>query len=52
MNIENLEFDLKYVNLTGSTLSVDERIKLELALQNLSLSHPAEQCLFWGKIEG
>ena len=32
MNIENIEFELKYVNQTGSTLDVDERVKLELAL--------------------
>jgi len=32
MNIENIEFELKYINQTGSTLDIDERIKLEIAL--------------------
>ncbi len=42
MNIKNLEFELKYVNQVGSTLDIDERIKLELALLNLTNIHPAD----------
>ncbi len=52
MNIENIEFELKYINQTGSTLDLDERIKLELLLQGLSETHPADKILFWGKVEG
>ena len=32
MNIENIEFELKYVNQIGSSLNIDERLKLDLAL--------------------
>jgi hypothetical protein len=32
MNIENIEFELKFINQTGATLDIDERIKLEIAL--------------------
>ena len=32
MNINNIEFELKYLNQTGVTLDIDERIRLELAL--------------------
>jgi radial spoke head protein 9 len=52
MNIKNLEFELKYLNQVGASLDIDERIKLELALLNLTNIHPADQTLFWGKIEG
>lgn len=52
MNIKNLEFELKYLNQVGATLDMDERIKLELALLNLTNIHPVDQTLFWGKIEG
>ena len=52
MNIENIEFELKYINQVGSTLNIDERLNLDLALQNLIKTHPEEKTLFWGKIEG
>jgi len=32
MNIDNIEFELKYINQTGITLDIDERIHLELKL--------------------
>ena len=32
MNIENIDFELKYINQVGSTLNIDEKINLDLAL--------------------
>ena len=42
MNIENIEFELKYINSAGLTLDLEERISLEMALQNLKQTHPAD----------
>ncbi len=36
MNISNLQFELKFVNKIGQTLSAEERINLELAVSKLS----------------
>ena len=52
MEVENLESHLKYVNANGITLSIDERLNLELALSKLQLDFGFEQLLFWGKING
>lgn len=52
MEVENLESELKYINANGVTLSIDERLNLELALSKLQLDFGFEQLLFWGKING
>eukprot|EP00347_Sterkiella_histriomuscorum_P001082 403373397 len=52
MEIENIENHLKYVNANGVTLSIDERLNLDLALQKLQLDFGFEELMFWGKING
>jgi len=52
MDIYRLSSDLKFVNQIGSTLNIDERMKLEIALLQINESQKHEQILFWGKIEG
>ncbi len=43
---------LKYVNANGVTLSIEERMNLDLALQKLHLDFGFEELLLWGKING
>lgn len=52
MNINNIESELKFVNQLGITINTEERLKLELVIQNLKQSQNFEHLLFWGKIEG
>jgi hypothetical protein len=52
MEVENLENHLKYVNANGVTLSIDERLNLDLALQKLQLDFGFEELNFWGKVNG
>jgi hypothetical protein len=52
MNIDNIEFELKYINQVGLTLDMDERVQLELLFNHLSHTHPSDRLRFWGKIEG
>lgn len=43
---------LKYINSNGLTLSIEERMNLDLALQKLHLDFGFEELLLWGKING
>ena len=54
MNIHNnIEESLNYIALfNGLTLNLEERLKLEIALNDLQLSIKSEVTLFWGKIIG
>lgn len=52
MDIYKIDSELKYVNQIGSTINVEERLKLELAFLRLQESEKFDQILFWGKIEG
>lgn len=52
MEISNIDTHLKYINANGVTLSVDERMNLNLSLQKLQLDFNFEELLFWGKISG
>lgn len=52
MEIENIESHLKYVNTNGVTLSIEEKLNLDLALQKLQLDFNFEELLFWGKVNG
>jgi hypothetical protein len=40
------------VNANGATLSTEERLNLDLALQKLQLDFAFEELLFWGKLNG
>lgn len=52
MEVENISTHLKYINANGVTLSIDERMNLDLSLQKLQLDFNFEELLFWGKING
>lgn len=52
MDVYKLASELKYVNQIGATLSLDERMKLELAILKLNETEEFDQIVFWGKIEG
>ena len=54
MNIHNdLEESLNYIALfNGTTLNLEERLKLEIALDELQISVKSEEIFFWGKIIG
>ena len=54
MEVSRLQSDLKYIEANGVTLSIEERIQLELALANLRTDLPssAGKLFFWGKIRG
>lgn len=43
---------LKYINANGLTLSIEERLNLDLALQKLQLDFAFEELLLWGKVTG
>ena len=52
MEYSNISNHLKYINANGVTLSIEERLNLDLALQKLQLDFNFEELLFWGKING
>lgn len=52
MNISNLATELKFVNKIGQTLSSEECIKLDLAVNKLSQEYYFEMFNFWGRVEG
>ena len=54
MNIHsNLEESLDYIALfNGISLNLEERLKLEIALNDLQLNIQSEEIFFWGKIIG
>lgn len=43
---------LKYINANGLTLSLEERMNLDLSLQKLQLDFSFEELLLWGKVTG
>jgi len=52
MDVENFDSTLKYVNLNGVTLNIDERIQLKLSLGQLQCDLKVDKVWFWGKITG
>ena len=44
--------DFKYLAQNGISLNVEERMNIDLALQQLSQEMKFEELLFWGKVEG
>jgi radial spoke head protein 9 len=54
MNIlNNLQEAFEYISLfNGVTLSLEERLKLEISLNELKLNIKSEEIFFWGKILG
>ncbi len=52
MEVENFDYTLKYVNLNGVTLNIDERLQLKLSLGQLQCDLKVDAIYFWGKIIG
>jgi hypothetical protein len=52
MELENIATHLKYVNTSGLTLNIEERMQLSIALQKLQNDFNFEEILLWGKIMG
>ena len=54
MNIhEGLEDNFKYISsFNGVCLNIEERLKLEIALNDLHLDIKSDEMWFWGKIHG
>lgn len=52
MEVENIASHLKYVNSSGVTLNIEERMNLDIALQKLNNDFSFDEVLFWGKIIG
>jgi hypothetical protein len=52
MEVENFDYTLKYINLNGVTLNVEEKLQLKLSLQQLQLDLILDNISFWGKIIG
>ena len=52
MDVENFDYTLKYINLNGVTLNIDERLQLKLSLAQLQQDLSLDSVLLWGKIVG
>lgn len=54
MNInDDLENKMKYISdFNGVTLNIEERMKLEIALNNLYMNIKSDEMWFWGKVIG
>lgn len=53
MDILDLESQFKFVSHNGVCLNLDERVQLQLGLQNFLNDYFSEQeLMFWGKITG
>jgi len=52
MEVSNLNSELKYLEINGCTLNMEERCKLELAFEELLQDLDTKNLYFWGKIRG
>jgi radial spoke head protein 9 len=52
MDAESIDTCLKYINLNGVTLNIDERLNIKLALQQLQSDLKLDSIYLWGKIIG
>jgi len=52
MDAESLDSSLKYINLNGVTLNIEERLHIKLSLSQLQNDLHLDQVFFWGKIIG
>ena len=52
MDVENFDYTLKYINLNGVTLNIEEKLQLKLSLSQLQSDLNLDNILFWGKIIG
>ena len=52
MEVGRLGADLKYVEINGVTINLEERSKLDLACMQLQSDINQGTIYFWGKIQG
>lgn len=52
MEVGRLSADLKYVEINGVTINLEERSKLDLACMQLEANINQGTIYFWGKIQG
>jgi hypothetical protein len=54
MEASRIQSELKHLEMNGVTLSIEEKIQLDLSFQTLSNDLPqhATSLFFWGKIRG
>ncbi len=52
MELSRFQSDLKFANTIGSTLNIEEKMRLELSMMKLNESEQFCSISFWGKIEG
>lgn len=54
MEVSKITTELKYIELNGCTLNLEERIQLDLAVEALAtdLQNRGSSLYLWGKIRG
>lgn len=52
MEVSRLSSDLKYVEINGVTINLEERSRIDLACMQLSSDLNQGTIYFWGKIRG
>ena len=52
MELSRLSSELKYVEINGVTLNIDERMRLDLGCMELANDIKNNKLCFWGKIRG
>ena len=52
MEVSKLSSELKYVEINGVTLNLEERSRIDLACMQLSADIDQGKIYFWGKIRG
>ena len=52
MDLSRLSAELKYVEINGVTLNIDERTRIDLGCMELANSIKTNKMYFWGKIRG
>ena len=52
MEVSRLSSDLKYVEINGVTLNIEERARIDLACMQLASETQQDKIHFWGKIRG
>ena len=52
MNIEEFEKQLKFINLNGITLNIEERMQLQLSFDQIKTDFDISELFFWGKLIG
>ena len=52
MEVSRLASDLKYVEINGVTINLEERSRIDLACMQLASDVNQGKIFFWGKIRG